>query len=108
MWASPKNDFFCCHGTLVQANAIHNHSIYYKSEDAVAVCQYLASDLQDEIKGVGFKLEQKIDTLAGTQHLSSDSSGKQTIGTLTRIYPHDPNKLASRITIKAEKPVDLL
>ena len=106
MWASRKHDFFCCHGTLVQANAIHNHGIYYKSEDAVAICQYFASDLRGEMKGTPFMMEQRIDTLAGTKHLSSDSSGKQTIGATTRIYPHDPNKVASRITIRAEKPVE--
>ena len=105
-WASETQDFFCCHGTLVQANAAHNNGMYYWNENGIAVCQYFDSSLSGSIAGVPVRLVQKIDTLAGTDHLSSDSAGKQAIGAVTRTYLHDPNKLASRLIIQAEMPVE--
>lgn len=29
-WASKTQDFFCCHGSVVQANAAHNQYLYYQ------------------------------------------------------------------------------
>ena len=38
-WSPEKADFFCCHGTLVQANAASTEGLY-QSEDTLYVCQY--------------------------------------------------------------------
>ncbi len=37
-WGIETTDFFCCHGTLVQANAAHNKYIYYQDRQDVYVC----------------------------------------------------------------------
>ncbi len=36
-------DFFCCHGTVVQANAAHNRYLYYQDGRQVYVAQYFDS-----------------------------------------------------------------
>lgn len=45
-WGSELDDFWCCHCTLLQANAIHHESIYYDTGDGIAVAQYLPSVLE--------------------------------------------------------------
>lgn len=104
-WASRTQDFFCCHGSLVQANASHTNGMYYHDDDSIAVCQYFDSVLTSEFGGQRITLEQKIDPLNGTNHTSSDSAGTQAINRLTRVYQHDPNKLAVRFRIKTDKGV---
>ncbi len=104
-WASRTQDFFCCHGSLVQANASHTNGLSYHDADSIAVCQYFDSVLTSEFGGQRITLEQKIDPLNGTNHTSSDSAGTQAINRLTRVYQHDPNKLAVRFRIKTDKAV---
>lgn len=50
-WGSETEDFWCCHCTLLQANAIHNRSIYYKSGDTLTVAQYIPSKTVFNIDG---------------------------------------------------------
>ena len=42
-WGSRTRDFWCCHGTMVQAQALYPELIWYTSEDAVTVGQYIPS-----------------------------------------------------------------
>lgn len=51
IWGSPTNDFWCCHGTLVQAQTIHNAYVYYEDEGDIVVCQYIPTVLQTERNG---------------------------------------------------------
>jgi hypothetical protein len=44
-WGTPTETFWCCHGTLVQANASHHCGIYYEDDDGLAVCQSIPSEL---------------------------------------------------------------
>ncbi|WP_273388202.1 beta-L-arabinofuranosidase domain-containing protein [Cohnella zeiphila] len=36
-WSSETDSFFCCHGTIVQANAAWNRGIYYLDGDGIYV-----------------------------------------------------------------------
>lgn len=60
-WGHPTYDFWCCHGSLVQAHSIHNTLIYYQSDEGLAVAQYIPSDLNTEIKGVKVHVRQELD-----------------------------------------------
>ncbi len=104
-WASETEDFFCCHGTLVQANAAFTGGIYYQTDDSITVCQYFDSSVKGKIQGVSFSLEQKSDTLSGTNLDSSALLGAQTIKEDTHVYDHDPNKMAIRFSLKSDRPV---
>jgi len=42
-WGTPTNDFWCCHGTLVQAHTIYNDIIYYKTPNGVVISQFIPS-----------------------------------------------------------------
>ncbi len=104
-WSSKTNDFFCCHGTLVQANAAHNQGIYYQMKQDLYICQYFDSSVDTVINGVPATITQKIDTLTGSCHLSSTSSGSHEMNEITAKVPHNPNCLADYITIQAKEPV---
>lgn len=51
-WGSPTDDFWCCHGTLVQAHTRHSSLVCYTAEDgAVVVAQFIPSTAQLTVDG---------------------------------------------------------
>lgn len=44
-WGKPTQHFWCCHGTLVQANAAYTEEIFMKDEQGVAVLQWLPASM---------------------------------------------------------------
>lgn len=103
-WGSETNDFFCCHGTLVQANATHARYIAYQSENALYLCQYFDAVIQAELGGVPVTLTCKQDPLTGSFHMSSTSSGRQTIHENASKYPHRPAFLLQRMEVSLQVP----
>lgn len=85
-WGTPTDDFWCCHGTLVEAHAVHSRGIYYRHDEGVAVCQYLPSELTWDYQGVGVTVAQAIDT-----------QKEQT---------RRPQSLALDLTITCDRPVE--
>jgi hypothetical protein len=69
-WGSATEHFWCCHGTLVQANASHAEGIYYRTKEGVAVAQYLGSHaVIDEMRGAGHggvEIAQDVDQQLGS------------------------------------------
>lgn len=97
-WASKTQDFFCCHGTLVQANAGHVGGIYYHDEENIYLCQYFNSDMKCLINGTEIKLSQRINNLAGDHHMVGSMTGSQIIGETASKYAVHPDVL--RVDIK--------
>lgn len=58
-WRGKFEHFFCCHGSVVQANAALNRGLYYRDEGSVYVCQYLDSDCKDLVHGKELSLRQR-------------------------------------------------
>lgn len=102
-WASKTQDFFCCHGSLVQANAAHNTGIYYEGEDKLYICQYFNSDYSGEIGGRQVVVEQRINLLNGSSHLSSDSVGVQKINDICPKYVSNPQKVVCDFAVKVQE-----
>jgi len=63
-WGTPTADFWCCHGTLVQAQTLHNRYVYYESADGIIVAQYIPSVLTARIGETGVTLQQSFDPQA--------------------------------------------
>lgn len=76
-WGTQTADFWCCHGTLVQAHTLHNRYIYYNTSGGdLAVAQYIPSTMQWTFGGRAITLRQSFDPQAcNTQapHLGDDS-----------------------------------
>ena len=60
-WGTPTHDFWCCHGSLVQAHTTHNAYVYYGDADGVAVCQYIPTELRSEWAGAPVIVRQAFD-----------------------------------------------
>jgi len=44
VWGSPTEDFWCCHGTLVQAHTRHSSLVFYSGEDgSLTIAQHIAA-----------------------------------------------------------------
>ncbi len=106
-WASRTQDFFCCHGTVVQANAILNHYLYYQKDEEVYVCQYFDSVAEVTVNGRTVKLEQKEDTLSGSFHLSSTSPARQSISPITSQVPEHPECKMVYFAVTAEEEIEM-
>ncbi len=107
-WASETNDFFCCHGTLVQANSEWERGILYQEGRELYLSQYFDFSAELKVDGNRLGISMSRDTLTGSYHLSSTSDGKQNIHEHTSKYPRHPECLAQVITISAESPLDFI
>ncbi len=106
-WSSKTGDFFCCHGTLVQANAAFNRGIYHQNGRTIYVSQYFDSKAQFMVGDVPVTLLQKADPLTGSSHLSSDSSAKQSVLEDTRKWPDNPDCLVPCLQIQVPGKTDM-
>lgn len=101
-WASKFNDFFCCHGTLVQANSAHNRYLYYQEDDRIYTGVYAASEATVDISGKTVKITQYRDTLSGSSHFSSTSAATQAIGEDAHIFLHQPDVMLMCFSLSME------
>lgn len=62
IWGSKTRDFWCCHGTMVQAQTIYQNLCYYQNEeeDKVIVAQYIPSQAEIDNKGNKIKITQSV------------------------------------------------
>lgn len=59
-WGTKRHDFWCCHGTMVQAQALYPELIYYRDEDSnkLIVSQYIPSKYEFDHNGNSISIEQ--------------------------------------------------
>lgn len=96
-WGSEFDHFWCCHCTLLQANAVFNEGIYYQSADGLLVCQYLPSELGLVINETNIKVEQRIDSRTGENIR---------ILPVNRQVPSRPGDLQVLLNIQADQPAE--
>lgn len=57
-WGTKTRDFWCCHGTMVQAQALYPEIIYYSGEKQLTVSQYIPSEYNAELFGTNITVSQ--------------------------------------------------
>lgn len=57
-WGTETTDFFCCHGSLVQAQVRYLEDIYFENNDGLVVSQYIPSTLQWKHNGKQIQFSQ--------------------------------------------------
>lgn len=90
-WSSETDSFFCCHGTMVQANAALNRGIYYQDQDDIYVSLYFHSNLKTTIGGADVQISQSQDFMSGSMLASSNTAGKQELNEITARHENMPN-----------------
>lgn len=95
IWGSPTYDFWCCHGTLVQAHTLHNAYIYYTQEGEVTVSQYIPSILRTTQQSTPVRIQQNtIYTAGGITYNPADLGGDT----------HRPDHWQMTFDIECEQP----
>lgn len=59
-WGSRTRDFWCCFGTMVQAQTLYPELIWYSTEDSVTVSQYIPSEANIVLPTGRVRISQKI------------------------------------------------
>lgn len=77
-WGSEFDHFWCCHCTLLQANAIHHESIYYQSDRALYVAQYLPSSARFCVDGAEGTIQMEENSMTGGE-MMRDAEVNRTI-----------------------------
>ena len=91
-WGTETEDFWCCHGTAVQANTQHAHRIWFKTPEGLALCQYIPSRVK--FRGGSISLQ----TTTATGELIS-LAGRRAAGQV-----HRPNQLEYEMTMDFAEP----
>lgn len=94
IWGTPTDDFWCCHGTLVQAHTLHNAYVYYQDAEGLVVCQYIPTMLEWQWDAVPVTVKQTFDSEAST------SQPREPDGSL-----HRPERWTIEFSIRCERPV---
>ena len=106
-WASKFDDFFCCHGTLVQANAAHNRYLWYQDGYKLYAGIYADSCVTTEIDGTKVTVTEQRDTLSGSIQAAGDAASNQAISEDASRYGTHPDLRVITFTVNAETPVHL-
>lgn len=100
-WAGKYDSFFCCHGTMVQANAAWNRHIYYTEGKNIYITQYFNSEAEFEAEGTPVRISVKEDKFNASAVSSSVNDGKQIL-TGDNLYDSKPDFKKYDITIECD------
>ncbi len=89
-WSGETDSFFCCHGTMVQANAAYNRNIYYQDKNNIYICQYFNSAMKTEIDSDEIQITQNQDEMSGSMLTSSNTAGFNEINEVTVLHENMP------------------
>ena len=99
-WAHETQDFYCCHGTLVQANATLQGGLLYTAEDSITICQYFTYTAECTISAGNVVLDVEIETLSGQGRENSVAADNKTIEPITARIPGNPHVKAFYVRIR--------
>lgn len=55
-WGTPTDDFWCCHGTLIQGHSVYPHHIFYEDEKGLVLTQFIPCQLEWSKNGIAVSL----------------------------------------------------
>jgi DUF1680 family protein len=79
-WGSPTYDFWCCHGTLVQAHTRHNEAVFYRDgRGTIVVARFLDSVLTTSIDDVPITIAMRLrdTTVAASPDANAAQAGSR-------------------------------
>ena len=95
-WGTPTDDFWCCHGSLVQAHTMYANHVYYEDGDGLVVSQYIPTELEWERDGVPVAVKQTFDTEAYSMGKVHEFDGPV----------HRPNRRVVEMSVHCETPAE--
>ena len=96
-WGTKRNDFWCCYGTMVQAQSLYPSLVYYADEEkgCINAAQYIPCEASFDLNGNHITISQATDMVSYNNQVFFDehSGGEKT-------------RWSIRFEINAEKPFD--
>ncbi|CAN7723861.1 beta-L-arabinofuranosidase domain-containing protein [Paenibacillus sp. LjRoot56] len=108
-WGSATQHFWCCHGTLVQANATYEQQIFMEEKDGVAVCQWFPAEINLKIDNRTVAISLKQDGQYGVYPLNNWNVTGMTAITKIDMPPipgHRPDRFIYNLTINCDNPAE--
>lgn len=105
-WAGEMDSFFCCHGTMVQANAAWNRMLYYQDGADIYITQYRDSDVDLNVDGKKVHLTLRQDYMNGNLQISSENNAAQVVNDIAAAYENKPEFRKYVITVNADPGAD--
>lgn len=102
-WAGEMDSFFCCHGTMVQANAAWNRMIFYQNNNEIYITQYMNATATLKMNGNPLTIHLKQDYMNGSLQNSSENNAKQTISATTSVFANKPDFKKYIISVDTDK-----
>lgn len=106
-WAGEKDSFFCCHGTMVQANAAWNRHIFYNEGKKIYITQYVNSEAKFVVEEGAVTVKVTEDRMNGSLMNSSENNAKQTVNDTTSAFANKPDFKKYVITVDCAVNADL-
>jgi DUF1680 family protein len=108
-WGSATQHFWCCHGTLVQANASYEQQIFMEEKEGVAVCQWLPAQVNLKLDDASINISLKQDGQYGVYPLNNWNVTGMTAITKIDMPPipvHRPDRFTYRLTITCDRDAE--
>jgi DUF1680 family protein len=95
VWGTPTNDFWCCHGSLVQAQSRHERYMYYSDAGGLVVAQYFPSEVTWTSGNTPVRVRQTMLREADDHRVHLDAD------------PQDrPNRMVVQFRVEADQPAE--
>jgi DUF1680 family protein len=95
VWGTPTNDFWCCHGSLVQAQSRHDRFIYYTDKAGLIVAQYIPSEAAWTWNGNPVRVTQSMRREADDHRVHVEEE-----------QPDRPNRWVVEMRVDADAPAE--
>ncbi len=92
-WGSKRHDFWCCHGTTVQAQASYPELIYYCDDTRISVMQYIPSEAEITLVGSTVRIAQTTEMKNYNAQIFFDEKGGG-----------DKSRWSLKFSVDCEKP----
>lgn len=100
-WGSRTNDFWCCHGTLLQAHSHHATAAVQRDEDGLRISQYIPSDTRwKDIAGTSVTIRIQQDPLDGV--VFGQTGTLRGLNAIQRLVPNLPTERPDRMVFDIE------
>jgi hypothetical protein len=75
-WGTPTEDFWCCHGSLVQAHTIYSNHIAYEDDRGIVLAQWIPGEISWQVDGIPVKIRLEADAQLQSHHRPNSNAYK--------------------------------
>ncbi|MGP3972237.1 beta-L-arabinofuranosidase domain-containing protein [Streptomyces sp. 6N223] len=98
-WGTPTEDFWCCHGTLVQAHTRHSSLVFYEDGETIVVAQLIPAELR--VDRAGSPVRVRMESRETAARVGPDANAGQAGAR------HRPDSWGLALRIESEQDVEL-